>query len=119
MLVTMDELQENQEQHDVFNVSFHSYFARIRSDELNNMGYGLSRISAITLEDVFQTLKNKTQNTVPTSTPRKKRKELINKTFPVNQVPRQEDQPRSKSYDADLSITGDGVAEQFGRFIPP
>ena len=71
------------------NVSFHSSFSRIRSDELNNMGYGLSRISPISLEgDMFQTLKNKTQDTAPMSTPRKKRNELTNKTFPVSQVPR-------------------------------
>ena len=89
MVVIMDELQENQEQHDISNVSFCSSFSRIRSDELNNMGYGLSRISPITLEgDMCQTLKNITQDTAPMSTPRKKRSELINKTFPVNQVPR-------------------------------
>ena len=112
--------REKQEQHDVSNVSFHSSFSRIRSDELNDMGYGLSRISPITLEeDVLQTLKNKTQDTALMSTPRKKRNELINKTFPVNQVLRQEEQPRSKSYDAELSITEDGGAEPFGRFIPP
>ena len=59
MLVIMDELQENQDQHDVYNASFCSSFSRIRSDELNDMGYGLSRISPITFEgDVFQTLKN-------------------------------------------------------------
>ena len=58
MLVIMDEFQENQEQHDVSNVSFHSSFSRIMSDELNDMGYGLGRISPITLEgDVFQTPK--------------------------------------------------------------
>ena len=82
MLVIMDELQENQEQHDVSNISFHSSFSRIRSDELNDMGYGLSRISPITLEgDLFQTLKNKTQDTALTSTPRKKRNEIINKNI--------------------------------------
>ena len=52
-------------------------------------------------------------------TPRKKRNEIINKTFPVNQVLRQEKEPRSKSYDAELSVTGEGAAEPFGRFIPP
>ena len=89
MLVIMDELQENQEQHDVSNVCFHSSFSRIRSDELNDMGYGLSRISPISLEgDVFQTPNIKTQDTALISTPRKKRNELINKTFPVSQVPR-------------------------------
>ena len=114
ILVIMDELQENQEQHDVSNVSFHSSFSRIRSDELNNMGYGLSRISPISLEgDMFQILKNKTQDTAPTSTPRKKRNEIINRTFPVNQVPRWEEQTRSKSYDAEMSVTGNGGAEPF------
>ena len=89
MMVTMEELQENQDQCDISNISFHSSFSRIRSDKLNNMGYGLSRISPISLEeDVFQTPNNKTQDTAPTSTPRKKRNELINKTFPVNQVSR-------------------------------
>ena len=39
------------------------------------------------------------------STPRKRRNEIINKTFPVNQVLRQEEQPRSKSYNAELSVT--------------
>ena len=73
-------------------------FSRIRSDELNDMGYGLNRISPITLEgDMFQTPGYRTQDTAPMSTPRKKRNEIINKTFPVDQVPRQEEQPRSKS----------------------
>ena len=49
MLVIMDKLQENEEQHDVSNASFCSSFSRIWSDELNDMGYGLSRISPITL----------------------------------------------------------------------
>ena len=53
------------------------------------------------------------------STPRKKRNEAINKTFPVTQVPRQEEQTRSKSYDAEMSVAGHGGPEQFGRFIPP
>ena len=87
MLVIMDKLQENQEQHDVSNASFHSSFSRIQSDELNDMGYGLSRISPITFEgDVFQTPNNQTQDRALTSTPRKKRTEIVNKTFPVNQV---------------------------------
>ena len=84
MLVIMDELQENQNQHDVSNINFHSLFFRIRSDELNDIGYRLSRISPITLErDAFQTPKNKTQDTAPTSTPRKKRNKVVNKAFPV------------------------------------
>ena len=106
MLVIMDELQENQEHYDISNTSFCSSFSRIQSDELNDMGYGLSRISPITFEgDVFQTPNNWTQDRALTSTPRKKRNEIINKTLPVNQVLRQEEQPRSKSYDAELSVT--------------
>ena len=44
MLVIMQEHQER-EQHNVSHNSFQSSFSRIRSEELNNMGYGLSRIS--------------------------------------------------------------------------
>ena len=53
------------------------------------------------------------------STPRKKRNDTVNKMFPGNQVPRQEEQPRSISYDAEISITGVDTAEPFGRFILP
>ena len=46
------------------------HFPGFRSDELNDVGYGLSRISPITLEgDMFQTPKNKIQDTAPMSTP--------------------------------------------------
>ena len=34
-------------------------------------------------------------------------------------MPRQEEQPRFKSYNTELSVTGKGAAEPFGRFIPP
>ena len=75
------------------NASFHSSFSRIRSDELNNIGYGLNRISPITFKgDVFQTPNNWIQGRAPTSTPRKQRNETqgppVNKMFSVNQVPR-------------------------------
>ena len=50
MMVIMQEHQER-EQHDVSHNSFHSSFSRIRSEELNDMGYGLSRISPITFDD--------------------------------------------------------------------
>ena len=59
MLVIMDKLQENHEQHDVSNASFCSSFSRIQSDELNDVGYGLGRTSTIKFEgDVFQTPNN-------------------------------------------------------------
>ena len=84
MLFIMDELQDQQ---DVSDASFCSSFSRIWSDELNNMGYGLSRISPITFEgDVFQTPNNWTQDRALMSTTRKKRTKIVNKTFPVNQV---------------------------------
>ena len=90
------------------------------TERIKDMGYGLSRISPITLKaDVFQTPNNQTQDRAPTSTPRKKRNDTVNKTFPGNQVPRQEEQPRSKSYNAEMSITGVDTAETFGRSIPP
>ena len=89
MLIIMDKLQENQGQHDVSNASFCSSFSMIQSDELNDMGYGLSRISPITFEgDAFQTPNNQTQDRAPTSTPRIKRNNTVNKMFPGNQVPR-------------------------------
>ena len=41
-------------------IVFSSAFSRIRPNELNDMGYGLSKISPITFEgNVFQTSKNK------------------------------------------------------------
>ena len=73
MLVIMDKLQENQEHDGISNANFHSSFSRIWSDELNDMGYGLSRISPINFKgDVFQTPNNWTLDRAPTSTPRKK-----------------------------------------------
>ena len=119
MQVIMNEHQENQK-HDVANASFSSSFSRIRSDKLNDMGYGLSRISPITFEgDIFQTPKNKTQEVALMWTPRKHRNSAINKIFPVEQVPRHEEQPRLRSYDAKLSATVEGGSQPLGRFIPP
>ena len=88
------------------------------------MGYGLNRISQITFEgDAFQTPNNRTQGRAPTPTPRKKRDEpqggLVNKTFPVNQAPRWEKQPRSESYDAEMSIRDAGTIQLLGRYVPP
>ena len=113
-LVIMEE-QQNKNQHDLSNASMHSSFSRLHSFKLNDMGYSLNRISPITFGgDAFQTPNNRTQGRAPMSTPRKIGKEAhlqanpqgppMNKTFPVNQAPRQEDQPRSKSYDAETSV---------------
>ena len=46
MMVIMEEHQEK-EQQNISHNSFCSSFSRIRSEELNDMGYGLSRISPI------------------------------------------------------------------------
>ena len=54
------------------NCSADSSFSRLRSFELNDMGFGLNRISPITFNtETFQTPKNRgTQSRAPTSTPR-------------------------------------------------
>ena len=117
MMVIMEEHQEKEQQNMSHN-SFHSFFSRIRSDELNDMGYGLSRISPITFDgDAFQTLSNRTQDKAPTSTPRKRRNEVNTESFLSRQVPWQSEKP--KSYNAELSIAGKGPSEPSGRFIPP
>ena len=52
-MMIMEEHQEK-EQQNISHNSFHSSFSRIRSEELNDMGYGLSRISPITFDgDAF------------------------------------------------------------------
>ena len=120
MLIIMSEDQENVDQYDMSNNSFSSAFSRIRPNELNDMGYGLSKISPIMFEgDIFQTPKNKTQEAAPISTPRKNRDSSINKTSPVKQLQRHEEQPKSGSYDAEWSVTGDRGMQPLGRFIPP
>ena len=95
------------------------------------MGYGLNRISPITFAgDAFQTPDNMTQGQVPTSTPRKKGKETssevehesqpMNKTYPLKQAPRQDNHPRSNSYDADTSARDiDAPCQPIGHFMPP
>ena len=76
MMIIMGEHQER-EQQNISHNSFHSSFSRIRSEELNDMGYGLSKISPITFDgDAFQTSSNRTQDNAPTMTPRKRRNEV-------------------------------------------
>ena len=102
----------------------HSSFSRLHSFELNDMGYGLNRISPITFdEDAFQMLDNRTQGRALMSTPRKKGKQSssqadqqdppMNKTHPQKQAAKQDNQPRSKSYDADTLMRNEVC------FIPP
>ena len=58
MMVIMEEDQEK-EQQNISHNSFHSSFSRIRSEELNDMGNGLNRISPFTFYgDAFQTQSN-------------------------------------------------------------
>ena len=66
MMVIMEEHQEKGQQNISHN-SFHSSFSRIRSEDLNDMGYGLSKISPITFSgDAFQTPRNRAQDSAPT-----------------------------------------------------
>ena len=106
MMVIMQEHQEKEQQNMSHN-SFHSSFSRIRSDKLNDIGYGLSRISPITFDgDAFQIPSNKAQDRAPTSTPRKRRKEVNTKSTPPTQAPQQDG--NAKSYNAELSVAGNG-----------
>ena len=117
MMVIMQEHQER-EQQNVSHNSFHSSFSRIRSEELNDMGYGLSRISPITFDvDAFQTLGNRAQDRALTSTPRKKRNDVNTGSIPTTQTPQKDG--NAKSYNADLSVAGNGSNKPSGRFVPP
>ena len=117
MIVIMEEHREK-EQQNISHNSFGSSLSRIRSEKLNDMGYGLSRISPITFDgDVFQTPTNRTQDKAPTLTPRKRRSEINTESFLSRQVPQQGE--NTKSYNAELSIAGKGPGEPSGRFIPP
>ena len=117
MMVIMQEHQEK-EQQNISHNSFHSSFSRIRSDELNDMGYGLSRISPITFNgDAFQTPSNRAKDKAPTSTPRERRNEVNTESFPPRRAPQQDG--NGKSYNPELSIAGNSPNEPFGRFLPP
>ena len=86
MMVIMEEHQEK-EQQNISHNNFHNSFSRIRSEELNDMGYGLSRISPITFGgDALQTPSNRTQDKAPMLTPRKKN-EINTESFLSGQVP--------------------------------
>ena len=117
MMVIMQEHQER-EQHNVSHNSFYSSFSRIRSEELNDMGYGLSRISPITFnDDAFQMLSNRAKDRVLTLTPRKRRNEVNTGSFPTTQAPQQDGNARS--HNADLSVAGDGSNEPSSRCVLP
>ena len=87
MMVIMEEHQEK-EQQNISHNSFHSSFSRIRSEEFNDMGYGLSKISPITFNgDAFQTPSNRVQDNAPMLTPRKRRNEANTESFLSRWVP--------------------------------
>ena len=117
MMVIMQEHQEK-EQQNVSHNSFHRSFSRIRSEELNNMGYGLSRISPITFnDDAFQMPSNRTKDRALTSTPRKKRNEVNTGSIPTTQTQQQDGNARL--YNADLSVAGTSSNKLSSRFVPP
>ena len=108
MMIIMEENRSSNTNH-----SADSYFSRLRSFELNDMGFGLNRISPITFNtDTFQTPQNRgTQSRAPTSTPRECGTEesqyqgpQMNRTCPLNPVPRYNlQEPEHHSYDVDTS----------------
>ena len=87
MKVIMEEHQEKEQQSTSHN-SFHSSFSRIRSEELNDIGYVLSTISPITFDgDALQRPSNRTQEKAPMLTPRKRRNEINTESFLSRQIP--------------------------------
>ena len=109
MLVIMQEHQER-EQQDVSHNSFHSSFSRIRSEELNDMGCCLSRISPITFnDDAFQMPNNRAKDRAPTLTPRKRKNDANDR--PTTQTPHHDG--NNKSHNANI-----GSNEPTSRFVP-
>ena len=109
-MLNIMEGQQDDSPHDLSNASFHSSSSRFHAFELNDMGYGLNRISPITFdENAFQTANNRTQGRAPTSTPRKQGK----KSGSQEDQQRQDGQVSSESYNTDTSV------RNVGQFIPP
>ena len=101
MVVIMQEHQEKEQ--NMSHNSFHSSFSRIRLEELNDMGYGLSKISPITFNgDAFQTPSNRAQDGALTLTPRR-RNEVNTESVPPAQAPQQDG--NATPYNAELSVT--------------
>ena len=117
MMVIMQEHQKR-EQHEVSHNSFHSSFPRVRSEELNDMGFGLNRISPITFDNnAFQMPNNRAKGRALTSTPRKKRNEANTGSTLATQTSHQDG--NDKSHNEDLSVTDNGPNEPSSRFVPP
>ena len=124
MMIIMEESRSNNTNH-----STDSFFSRLCSFELNNMGFGLNRISCIMFDtDAFQTPENRvTLSRVPTSTPREWCTEKaqqhgpqMNRTYPLKAVPSYTSQEqRHQSYDANTSARYTHPQTTQGRFVPP
>ena len=115
MVIMQEHLEKEQ---NVSHNSFHSSFSRIRSEELNDMGYGLSRISPITFHDnTFQMPSNRAKDRALISTPRKRRNEVNTGSILPTQALQQDGNARS--YNADLSVAGNSSNEPSSRFMHP
>ena len=90
----------------------------LESEELNNMGYGLSKISPITFDgDAFQMPSNRAQDGALMLTPRRRRNEVNTESIPPAQAPQQDG--NAKPYNAELLVAGNGSNKPSGRFVPP
>ena len=117
MMVIMQEHQER-EQNDVSHNSFYSSFSRVRSEELNDMGFGLNRISPITFDDdAFRTLNNRAKGRALKSTPRKQRREANTGSTVATQTSHQD--ADDSSHKKDSSVVDSRPNEPSGRFVPP
>ena len=117
MMVIMQEHQER-EQNDVSHNSFHSSFSRVRSEELNNMGFGLNRISPITFDDdAFWTPNNRAKGRALTLTPRKQRSEANTGSTLAMQTSHPD--ADDNSHKENSSVVDSRPNEPSGRFVPP
>ena len=110
MVVIMQEHQEK-EQQNISHNSFHSSFSRIRSEELNDMGYSLSKIPFN--GDAFQMPSNGAQDGALMLTPRRRRNEVNTESIPPAQEPQQDG--NAKPYNAELSVAGNGSNKPSSR----
>ena len=114
MLVIMQEHQER-EQQEVSHNSFCSSFSRIRLEELNDMGYGFSRISPITFnDDAFQMPNNRAKDRAPTLTPRRKRNEAND--ISTTKAPQKDG--NTKSHNTNILISNAGSNKSVSKFVP-
>ena len=117
MVVIMQEHQEK-EQENISHNSFHSSLSRIRSEELNDIGYGLSKISPITFDgDTFQMPSNRAQDGAPMLTPRRRINEVNTESIPPAQASQQDG--NAKPYNAESSVAHNGSNKPSSRFVPP